>query len=33
MAELHIMAAIMIKMKFQVFVIGELGVFGFPQSK
>lgn len=33
MAELHTMAAIMIKMKLQVFIIGELGAFWFLQSK
>lgn len=31
MAALHTMAAMMIKMKFQVFIIGQLGAFGFPQ--
>lgn len=33
MAQLHTVAAIMIKIKLRVFIIGELGAFAFPQSK
>jgi len=33
MAELYTMSAIKIETKLQVFTVGELGAFGFPQSE